>query len=291
MKSNKGDQDEGSKDQPPIRRPKISLALEREVLIECGHRCAVCGEAFPLEKAHIIPWCKTREHKFENLICLCANCHSRADKDPERWGPQALLEYKRKPWVVRRFSETTAETRDSRVRFNLAIEFDSFDTKYQVLLTHAIASFLGISPSAVKISSVEKGSVRVAIDLPFEAAVRLRNAISVGDPLLRDFLVPFGGIFFSTSDIFPFTERESPGFDCKEVSECLFLYLDNEMANDTVVRFKAHVEGCSNCSRRFEYMADFLSAVRTGSKRKRAPQLLVERILSWLRQDSSARNK
>jgi len=68
------------KDSMP-KRPPIPAELERVVLIECGHRCAIptCHQ-FPVELAHIVPWSKCKEHKFENLIGLCPNCHTRYDK-------------------------------------------------------------------------------------------------------------------------------------------------------------------------------------------------------------------
>jgi hypothetical protein len=69
------------------------------VLIESGHRCAVCGAECPLERAHIVPWHKSKAHRAADLICLCANCHARADN--EEWGEKALREYKRTPWVLR----------------------------------------------------------------------------------------------------------------------------------------------------------------------------------------------
>lgn len=80
-------------------RLKISSEVSRRVLIESGHRCAVCGEACPLERAHIIPWSSSRDNRPENLICLCANCHQRADH--ERWGEETLRRYKENPWVFR----------------------------------------------------------------------------------------------------------------------------------------------------------------------------------------------
>jgi len=80
-------------------RPSIPAEVAREILLESGHRCAVCGTPCPLEQAHIIPWHKSREHKAEDLICLCANCHERADS--EKWGEKMLREYKRMPWVLR----------------------------------------------------------------------------------------------------------------------------------------------------------------------------------------------
>jgi len=63
------------------RRPAIPNELERAVLLECGHRCAIstCRE-HPVEIAHILPWSKCKEHKFENLIGLCPTCHTRYDK-------------------------------------------------------------------------------------------------------------------------------------------------------------------------------------------------------------------
>jgi HNH endonuclease len=63
-----------------VARPAIPSDLERAVLIECGHRCAIptCRQT-PVELAHIIPWSKCKEHKFENLIGLCPTCHTRYD--------------------------------------------------------------------------------------------------------------------------------------------------------------------------------------------------------------------
>src|SRR5262245_13968107 len=84
----------------PQDRPAIPADVQRQVLAEAGHRCAVCGDACPLERAHIVPWHKSKLHDAKNLICLCANCHQRADK--ERWGAKTLRAYKEKPWILKR---------------------------------------------------------------------------------------------------------------------------------------------------------------------------------------------
>jgi len=89
-------------------RPRIPAEVEREIFIQAGHRCAVCGESLPLDRAHIIPWRESREHRVEDLICLCANCHRRADV--EKWGQPTLREYKQRPWVSRRFEVHPAST-------------------------------------------------------------------------------------------------------------------------------------------------------------------------------------
>jgi hypothetical protein len=61
-------------------RPSIPRSLERAVLIEAGHRCAIptCRQT-PVEIAHIQPYSEVHEHSFENLIALCPTCHTRYD--------------------------------------------------------------------------------------------------------------------------------------------------------------------------------------------------------------------
>lgn len=63
-------------------RPAVPAALERTLKEEAGYRCAIprCGGTVRLEMAHIDPWAKVKEHKFENMICLCGDCHWRYDK-------------------------------------------------------------------------------------------------------------------------------------------------------------------------------------------------------------------
>ena len=62
-------------------RPAIPTELKRRILVEAGHRCAIPTCRFPTtEIAHIIPWAKVQEHAYENLLALCPNCHTRADR-------------------------------------------------------------------------------------------------------------------------------------------------------------------------------------------------------------------
>ena len=63
-------------------RPAIPADIKRRVLVESGHRCAIptCRH-IEVDLHHIIPWEKCKEHKYENLIALCPNCHRRADQD------------------------------------------------------------------------------------------------------------------------------------------------------------------------------------------------------------------
>jgi hypothetical protein len=76
-----------------MSRPAIPRQLERDVLVEAGHRCAspTCHQT-TTEIAHIVPWEKVRKHTFDNLIALCANCHSRYDKG--EIDLKSMLQYK-----------------------------------------------------------------------------------------------------------------------------------------------------------------------------------------------------
>ena len=61
-----------------MSRPKIPAELQRRVLLEAGFRCAIptCRDT-EVEIHHIVPWKKCKDHKYENLIALCRNCHGR----------------------------------------------------------------------------------------------------------------------------------------------------------------------------------------------------------------------
>jgi hypothetical protein len=62
-------------------RPAIPAELKRRVLIEAGHRCSIptCRH-IEVDVHHIVPWEEKHEHRYEDLIALCPNCHRRADK-------------------------------------------------------------------------------------------------------------------------------------------------------------------------------------------------------------------
>lgn len=53
--------------------------MDRAVRVEAGHRCSIptCRATSGLEIHHIVDWSTVHEHSFENLILLCAICHSR----------------------------------------------------------------------------------------------------------------------------------------------------------------------------------------------------------------------
>jgi HNH endonuclease len=65
-----------------MTRPAIPADLKRRVLIEAGHRCSIpTCRIMEIDLHHIIPWEKCLEHRYENLIALCPNCHRKAHDD------------------------------------------------------------------------------------------------------------------------------------------------------------------------------------------------------------------
>jgi type I restriction enzyme, R subunit len=137
------------------RRSVIPAEITRQLLIESGHRCAVCGTPSPLERAHIVPLTAEGDNTADNLICLCPNCHMRADQ--ENWPSSVLRKYKETPWVARKVQDESSKTVATQ-RVMLSLEMSSEDfSKDQERMRNAIAAFLGISPEEVRIVSIEAG--------------------------------------------------------------------------------------------------------------------------------------
>lgn len=132
-----------------MKRPKIPAEIARLVLIESGHRCAVDGTPCSLEKAHIRPWRESHDHSVENLICLCANCHERADR--ENWGETVLRAYKETPWVLRSHPSSPEGEDFAIIEFAFEKVLRQFDGNQELIFRYALAKFLDIDPDAIKI--------------------------------------------------------------------------------------------------------------------------------------------
>jgi HNH endonuclease len=80
----------------PEGRSDIPRELERALFVEAGHRCAIptCRAVAPLVIEHIDDWATVREHTFENMIVLCANCHGLKGEGPRKLDRKALRQYK-----------------------------------------------------------------------------------------------------------------------------------------------------------------------------------------------------
>jgi mycothiol system anti-sigma-R factor len=67
--------------------------------------------------------------------------------------------------------------------------------------------------------------------------------------------------------------------DCKQVSEALFLFVDNELGEEQQTPFRDHVAQCPHCSRQMSYTLKLLLVIRERCSRCPAPDTLRSRIL------------
>lgn len=161
-------------------RPSIPADVQREIFIESGHRCAICGARFPLERAHIVSWSKSKSHKAENLICLCAGCHESMDKGD--FDQKTLKEYKRRPWVNRQHEAVRQDIQSTtEVELTIKMEISQFDERQKLWLRHGLADFLKISSEDIEITEVREGSVKVTVEIPKESSDVLLTAYKSGD--------------------------------------------------------------------------------------------------------------
>ena len=143
-------------------RPAIPSDLERRVLVESGHRCAipVCRQV-PIEIAHIVGYAQCKKHEFHNLIPLCPTCHTRFDNgDIDH---QSMLLYKFNLALVnRRYGDAEARVlewfADNRSRTGIRIL-----EEMQVLLLHLVKD--GLLEDAGKKEALPGGIVRKTLDL------------------------------------------------------------------------------------------------------------------------------
>ncbi len=170
----------------PDGRPDIPADTQRKLMVECGHRCACCGEPTSLEKAHIVAWSVKQEHKFENLLVLCAVCHKRSED--EKWSRQTLLEYKKNPWVKRYRSQSDDDARDV-ARFHLDLDPVKFNDGERARTIAAISAALDLCPGDVVTVSIRKGSTIVDVEMPVQAIERLKNDQTL-QAKLRELMAP-----------------------------------------------------------------------------------------------------
>lgn len=98
----------------PRRRRSVSSNTERELWSESMGRCMNPNCAIPLytngvyrgEIAHIEPHASNGGESYENLLILCANCHTEIDKNRENWSNQILRGWKleRQDSIARQFA-------------------------------------------------------------------------------------------------------------------------------------------------------------------------------------------
>jgi len=172
-------------------RPAIPKETQREVLFQARHRCAVCCEPIPLEKAHIRPWNKSHDNCAGNLIALCANCHERADN--EKWGEAYLHRYKQDPCALAANAmPPMSPQQKAMVDLIIACDPDSMTDKERRRLLSMIAAYVDVPLSTVSVILIGlANSTRVRLELPAQAVDKLLEGFKNKDPLISIFLEDF----------------------------------------------------------------------------------------------------
>lgn len=187
-------------------RPAIPIDIQREVLFESRHRCAVCCEPTPLEKAHIDPWNSSKDHSAPNLIALCPNCHTRADN--EKWGEDLLKRYKKNPCALAA-NASPIVTPEKQAIIDLVINSDpeSMTAPQRLRFVSMVAAYAGTHIENVRLLSLSpENSSRLRLQLPKDAAQHILDGFEKQDPLLKAFLDDFillraQPVMSNTSDI------------------------------------------------------------------------------------------
>jgi type I restriction enzyme R subunit len=180
-------------------RPVIPIAIQRDLLFECRYRCACCCEPVSLEKAHIIPWAKSGDHSFANLVALCANCHTRSHA--EDWPESHLRQFKQQPCALDRDRmPPMSGVQRAMVDLILANDADKMTEKERTRFAMMAAAYVGVSFSEISVIAIASStSSLVRLELPRDAAERLIFGFQSQDPRLISFLdnfaIPDGDIY------------------------------------------------------------------------------------------------
>ncbi len=140
-------------------RPAIPTELKRRILVEAGHRCAIpTCRATQVEIAHIDPWSEVKEHRYENLITLCPNCHTRFDRG--EIDKKSILQYKAQlRFLIERYSKFELDVLEelSKVSVGSAIPFP----QYLLLLVKQLLDEKLVSFQQNQNFGIQLGDVRV----------------------------------------------------------------------------------------------------------------------------------
>jgi hypothetical protein len=174
------------------KRPVIPRHVQQQLLLEVRHRCAADCEPVSLEKAHIIPWSKSKDHSPYNLVVLCANCHTRSHA--ENWTIAMLQHYKQQPCALQR-DRLPAMSPEQRALVDLivAVPPDYMTDTERLRLASIAAAYAGVQFTSVRVVTVTSvNSSRVRLELPLRAKYQLLSGFRERDPRLFDFFSELG---------------------------------------------------------------------------------------------------
>ena len=140
-------------------RPDIPKHIQRDLLFECRYRCACDCDPVSLEKAHIIPWSKSKDHSAPNLVVLCANCHTRSHA--ENWPESQLRRFKEKPCALERERmPVVSGEQKAMVDLVVSTNIDSMTEKERLRFAMMAAAYAGVQFREITIVAVAPTNTR-----------------------------------------------------------------------------------------------------------------------------------
>jgi len=172
-------------------RPAIPVETQHALMFECRYRCACCCEPVSLERAHIEPWSKTKDHSAGNLVVLCANCHTRSHT--EKWPESNLHRFKQQPCALER-DRMAPVSSEQKVLIDLiaAMQPESMTPHQRERLVRMTAAYADVNILDIRVLDVvQTNSSLIRLELPHAAAERLIAGFQAQDPRLVSFLDDF----------------------------------------------------------------------------------------------------
>lgn len=232
----------------------IDTNVERKIYAESMGRCMnpKCKvELFKeggdiMEKAHIIPYCDTKDNSFENLIILCPNCHTNFDKnnaftrdEVKKWKEIRGDEFKRFfSKEYNNFEDLNSEVvplllRNQAIFQNYYLKgekklWDKFEG--EILSNNGIIrSVLKQNTKLIQNHSIEKFS-NLAIVQKFFLHIDEFEATRLSEEKLRSVLFPI-----EINSLFGIEHLEGDFLPSVESIECLIVALQNKGQFETIV--------------------------------------------------------
>ena len=174
-------------------RPAIPIEVSEEVLFEARYCCAVCCAPIAVERCHIVPWSTCKDHRAENLVVLCANCHTRSHS--EKWPQSRLKRVNEHPCALER-DRMPRMSPEQRVLVEAILSCDPemLNERARLRFLKMLASYLEIDINDMSIVTIEPcNSTRIVIELPETAGRKLEAGVYQQDSRLREILSSFRG--------------------------------------------------------------------------------------------------
>lgn len=126
-------------------------------------------------------------NREKEIVRICLEIKAAATQMAEDWG------HNLSPQIMHDYDKASTPSSTTQVEVTINMELPQFDERVQRLFQYALAAFLNISPTDVRIDGIKKSnSISITLSLPAEAARKLLAAYKSGDPELFSHLSPYG---------------------------------------------------------------------------------------------------